>query len=71
MQPILENPFPAIEAAVATMRQETPVIFVDAHGEHQLLDVVIHRIASCREKERSDLPATLIATACSRIFAMA
>ena len=33
MQPILENPFPAVEAAVAAMRRETPVIFVDAHGE--------------------------------------
>src|SRR5947209_16518981 len=33
MQPILENPFPAIETAIATMRRETPVIFVDAHGE--------------------------------------
>jgi calcineurin-like phosphoesterase len=33
MQPILENPFPALEAAVAAMRKETPVIFVDAHGE--------------------------------------
>src|ERR1700745_2317858 len=31
MQPILENPFPAVEAAVAAMRQETPIIFVDAH----------------------------------------
>src|SRR6266481_7225420 len=33
MQPILENPFPAAAAAVAAMRRETPVIFVDAHGE--------------------------------------
>jgi metallophosphoesterase (TIGR00282 family) len=33
MQPILENPFPALEAAVATIREETPIIFVDAHGE--------------------------------------
>ena len=33
MQPILENPFPALEAAVTVMRQETPIIFVDAHGE--------------------------------------
>src|SRR3954463_15879396 len=33
MQPILENPFPAAEAAVAALRQETPVVFVDAHGE--------------------------------------
>jgi metallophosphoesterase (TIGR00282 family) len=33
MQPILENPFHAMEAAVAQMRAETSVIFVDAHGE--------------------------------------
>jgi metallophosphoesterase (TIGR00282 family) len=33
MQPILENPFPALEAAVAAIRKETPIIFVDAHGE--------------------------------------
>lgn len=33
MQPILENPFRAIDAAVARMREETPNIFVDVHGE--------------------------------------
>src|SRR2546430_355246 len=33
MQPILENPFRAVEAAVEQMRAETPVIFVDAHAE--------------------------------------
>ncbi len=33
MQPILDNPFPAIENAVAQMRTETNIIFVDAHGE--------------------------------------
>ena len=33
MQPILENPFRAIEAAVEQMRTETPIIFVDAHAE--------------------------------------
>jgi metallophosphoesterase (TIGR00282 family) len=33
MLPILDNPFPAVEAAVAQMRVETNVIFVDAHGE--------------------------------------
>jgi metallophosphoesterase (TIGR00282 family) len=33
MQPILENPFRAMEDAVATMRQETPNILVDLHGE--------------------------------------
>ncbi len=33
MQPILENPFGVMDAAVAEMRAETPVIVVDAHGE--------------------------------------
>src|SRR5262249_32621393 len=33
MQPILDNPFRAIEPAVANIRTETPNIIVDAHGE--------------------------------------
>ncbi len=33
MQPILENPFHAVEAAVAKMREETKSIVVDVHGE--------------------------------------
>ena len=33
MQPILENPFHALETAVTKMRQETANIIVDAHGE--------------------------------------
>src|SRR4051794_1255514 len=33
MQPILENPFRAIEKAVARVRKETPNILVDVHGE--------------------------------------
>jgi 2',3'-cyclic-nucleotide 2'-phosphodiesterase len=33
MQPILENPFHAVEAAVAKMSDETANIIVDAHGE--------------------------------------
>ena len=33
MQPILENPFHAVETAVAKMRSETANIIVDAHGE--------------------------------------
>ncbi len=32
-QPILENPFRAMEAEVARLREETPVIFVDIHAE--------------------------------------
>src|SRR3954464_13835794 len=43
MQPILENPFPAIEAAVERVRQETPVIFVDAHGETTSEKIAIGR----------------------------
>jgi metallophosphoesterase (TIGR00282 family) len=43
MQPILENPFPAVEAAVAAMRQQTPVIFVDAHGETTSEKIAIGR----------------------------
>jgi metallophosphoesterase (TIGR00282 family) len=33
MQPILENPFRTVEAVVTRMREETPNIVVDAHGE--------------------------------------
>ena len=33
MQPILENPFQAVEPAVRKMREETSSIVVDAHGE--------------------------------------
>jgi metallophosphoesterase (TIGR00282 family) len=33
MQPILDNPFRAIESAVVTLRSETPNIVVDVHGE--------------------------------------
>lgn len=33
MQPPLENPFRALEAEVARMREETPIIFVDVHAE--------------------------------------
>src|SRR5437868_12041899 len=33
MQPILENPFCAVQAAVTKMRQETANIIVDVHGE--------------------------------------
>jgi calcineurin-like phosphoesterase len=43
MQPILENPFPAVETAVAAMRQQTPIIFVDAHGETTSEKIAIGR----------------------------
>ena len=32
-QPILENPFRAMDAEVARLREETPIIFVDIHAE--------------------------------------
>src|SRR5204862_7782138 len=34
MQPILENPCGAVEAAVTNMREETANIIVDVHGEN-------------------------------------
>jgi metallophosphoesterase (TIGR00282 family) len=43
MQPILENPFPAVKAAIEVIRQETPVIFVDAHGETTSEKIAIGR----------------------------
>jgi metallophosphoesterase (TIGR00282 family) len=33
MNPPLENPFLAMEAEIARVRSETPIIFVDVHGE--------------------------------------
>lgn len=33
MKDALENPFPVVKKAVAAMREETPVIFVDFHAE--------------------------------------
>ncbi len=33
MQPILDNPFPAAQAEVERLREETPVILVDMHAE--------------------------------------
>ena len=43
MQPILENPFQALEIAVEKMRAQTPVIFVDAHGETTSEKIAIGR----------------------------
>ena len=43
MQPILENPFPAVAAAVGALREETPVVFVDAHGETTSEKIAIGR----------------------------
>jgi 2',3'-cyclic-nucleotide 2'-phosphodiesterase len=43
MQPILENPFHAIELAVEQMRQQTSTIFVDAHAETTSEKIAIGR----------------------------
>ena len=43
MQPILENPFPMLDAAVAEMHRETSVIIVDAHGETTSEKIAIGR----------------------------
>jgi metallophosphoesterase (TIGR00282 family) len=43
MQPILENPFPAVKAAITAIRHETAVIFVDAHGETTSEKIAIGR----------------------------
>jgi metallophosphoesterase (TIGR00282 family) len=43
MQPILENPFQAVERAVEQMREQTPVIFVDAHAETTSEKIAIGR----------------------------
>ena len=48
MQPILENPFEAIDRAVTEMREETPVIFVDAHGETTSEKIAIGRFLDGR-----------------------
>ena len=48
MQPILENPFDALDSAVAAMREETPVIFVDAHAETTSEKIAIGRFLDGR-----------------------
>jgi metallophosphoesterase (TIGR00282 family) len=43
MQPILENPFRALETAVTQMRNETQLIVVDVHGETTSEKIAIGR----------------------------
>src|SRR5438105_1296762 len=43
MQPILENPFRAVETAVTKMREETVNIIVDVHGETTSEKIAIGR----------------------------
>jgi metallophosphoesterase (TIGR00282 family) len=48
MQPILENPFPMLDAAVNEMRAATPIIVVDAHGETTSEKIAIGRFLDGR-----------------------
>src|SRR6059058_4625594 len=48
MLPILENPFHAMEAAIAKMRTETSVIVVDVHGETTSEKVALARFLDGR-----------------------
>ena len=48
MQPILENPFEALDRAVSEMRDETRVIFVDAHAETTSEKIAIGRFLDGR-----------------------
>jgi metallophosphoesterase (TIGR00282 family) len=47
-QPSLENPFRAIDLEVAKLREETPVIFVDAHAETTSEKVALGRFLDGR-----------------------
>ena len=48
MQPILENPFHALDIVVEQMREETHVIFVDAHAETTSEKIAIGRFLDGR-----------------------
>ncbi|MBA2270525.1 MAG: TIGR00282 family metallophosphoesterase [Verrucomicrobiota bacterium] len=48
MQPILENPFEALDRAVSAMHDETRVIFVDAHAETTSEKIAIGRFLDGR-----------------------
>jgi 2',3'-cyclic-nucleotide 2'-phosphodiesterase len=48
MQPILENPFEALDRAVTAMREETTTIFVDAHAETTSEKIAIGRFLDGR-----------------------
>ncbi len=48
MQPILENPFEAVDIAVAEMRTETSMILVDVHGETTSEKIAIGRFLDGR-----------------------
>ena len=48
MQPPLENPFRALDAALAKMREETPIIFVDVHAETTSEKIAVGRFLDGR-----------------------
>jgi len=48
MQPILDNPFTALEQAVVRMREETPVIVVDVHAETTSEKIAVGRFLDGR-----------------------
>ena len=48
MLPPLENPFRALDEAVAKMREETPVIFVDVHAETTSEKIAVGRFLDGR-----------------------
>ena len=48
MQPSLDNPFNALDRAVARMREETSIIFVDAHAETTSEKIAIGRFLDGR-----------------------
>jgi metallophosphoesterase (TIGR00282 family) len=48
MQPILENPFRAVEAAITALRAETSTIVVDVHGETTSEKIAIGRFLDGR-----------------------
>jgi len=48
MLPPLENPFRALDVAIAKMREETPVIFVDVHAETTSEKIAIGRFLDGR-----------------------
>ncbi len=48
MQPPLENPFRALDAALAKMREETPIIFVDIHAETTSEKIAVGRFLDGR-----------------------
>jgi len=48
MQPALDSPFDAVDAEVKRLREETPVIFVDVHGETTSEKIAIGRFLAGR-----------------------